>query len=69
MRMVFLDAGTMGPVSPDPIAAFGMKPVYFSTSGTSHCKEWPSLALDELLREADIVSIHCPLNACASRPT
>ena len=41
-------------------AAFGMKPVYFSTSGTSHCKEWPSLALDELLREADIVSIHCP---------
>ena len=43
-------------------AAFGMNPVYYSTSGTSHCKEWPSLVLDELLRRAYIVSIHCPLN-------
>ena len=43
-------------------AAFGMNPVYYSTSGTSHCKEWPSLSLDELMRRADIVSIHCPLN-------
>ena len=42
--------------------AFGMNPVYYSTSGTSHCKEWPSLSLDELMRRADIVSIHCPLN-------
>ena len=42
--------------------AFGMKPVYYSTSGTNHCKEWPSLPLDELLKAADIVSIHCPLN-------
>ena len=43
-------------------AAFGMKPVYYSTSGTSHCKDWPSLPLDDLLARADIVSIHCPLN-------
>ena len=43
-------------------AAFGMKQVYYSTSGTSHCKEWPSLSLDELMGKADIVSIHCPLN-------
>lgn len=42
--------------------AFGMRPVYYSTSGTSHCKDWPSLPLDELMKVADIVSIHCPLN-------
>lgn len=42
--------------------AFGMNVCYFSTSGTGHCKEYPSLPLDELLRVSDIVSIHAPLN-------
>lgn len=42
--------------------AFGMKVCYFSTSGTGHCKDYPSLALDQLLSESDIVSIHAPLN-------
>ena len=41
---------------------FGMKVIYFSTSGTSHCKEYPSVPLDELLGVSDIVSVHCPLN-------
>ena len=55
--------GNIGQRVAQVAAAFGMKPVYFSTSGTSHCKEWPSLPLYDVLREADIVSIHCPLNA------
>ena len=42
--------------------AFGMKVCYYSTSGTGHCKEYPSLPLEELLRNSDIVSIHAPLN-------
>jgi len=42
--------------------AFGMKPCYFSTSGTGHCKEYPCLPLEQLLAESDIVSIHAPLN-------
>ena len=42
--------------------AFGMNVCYFSTSGTGHCKEYPSLPLDELLSVSDIVSIHAPLN-------
>ena len=42
--------------------AFGMKVCYFSTSGTSHCTEYPSLPLETLLAESDIVSIHAPLN-------
>ena len=43
--------------------AFGMKVCYFSTSGTGHCKDYPCLPLEELLRKSDIVSIHAPLNA------
>lgn len=42
--------------------AFGMKVCYFSTSGTGHCKDYPSLPLEELLAVSDIVSIHAPLN-------
>ncbi len=42
--------------------AFGMKVTYFSTSGTGHCKDYPSLSLEELLKTSDIVSIHAPLN-------
>ena len=42
--------------------AFGMKVCYYSTSGTSHCKDYPSLPLDELMETADLISIHAPLN-------
>lgn len=42
--------------------AFGMNVVYYSTSGTSHCKEYPSLPIEELMLKADVISIHAPLN-------
>lgn len=42
--------------------AFGMKVCYFSTSGTGHCKEYPCLTLEELMKESDVVSVHVPLN-------
>ena len=42
--------------------AFGMTVCYYSTSGTGHCKEYPSLSLEELLKISDVVSIHAPLN-------
>ena len=42
--------------------AFGMKVCYYSTSGTSHCKDYPSLPLDELMATADVISVHAPLN-------
>ena len=42
--------------------AFGMKVCYYSTSGTSHCKDYPSLPLDELMAASDVISIHAPLN-------
>lgn len=42
--------------------AFDMDVIYYSTSGTSHCKEYPSVTLDELLNSADVISIHAPYN-------
>ena len=43
-------------------SAFGMRVIYYSTSGTSHNGDYPSVPLDELLAQADAVSIHAPLN-------
>ena len=42
--------------------AFGMNVVYYSTSHTSHNKDYPSVSLDELLKASDVVSIHAPYN-------
>lgn len=42
--------------------AFGMRVIYFSTSGTAHNQGYPCVPLDELLTESDVVSIHAPLN-------
>lgn len=54
--------GTIGSRVAKVAEAFGMNVVYYSTSGTSHCKDYPSLPLDELMRTADVISIHAPYN-------
>ena len=42
--------------------AFGMQVIYFSTSGTGHCKEYPCVSLQQLLETSDVISIHAPYN-------
>lgn len=42
--------------------AFGMNVVYYSTSGTSHSTEYPSVHLERLMRESDVISVHAPYN-------
>ena len=42
--------------------AFGMEVIYYSTSGTGHCKDYPCVSLDTLLEKADVISIHAPYN-------
>ncbi len=42
--------------------AFGMEVIYFSSSGTGHCKDYPCVGLEELLRRSDVISIHAPYN-------
>lgn len=54
--------GTIGKRVAAIAEMFGMKVIYYSTSGTSHCKLYPSVSLDKLLASSDVVSIHAPLN-------
>ncbi len=42
--------------------AFGMNVVYYSTSGTIHSTEYPSVHLERLMRESDVISVHAPYN-------
>ena len=60
--MGIIGMGTIGKRVAAVATAFGMKVVYYSTSGTSHCTDYPSLPLEELLAQSDAVSVHAPLN-------
>lgn len=61
-KMGIIGMGNIGSKVAEVARAFGMEVSYFSTSGTSHCKTYPSLPLDVLLSESDVVSVHAPLN-------
>lgn len=61
-RIGIVGMGAIGTKVARVAEAFGMEVVYFSTSGTGHCKEWPSIPLDELMRTSDVISIHAPYN-------
>lgn len=61
-RMGIIGMGAIGTKVARVAEAFGMEVVYYSTSGTGHCKEWPSIPLDELMRTSDVISIHAPYN-------
>ena len=54
--------GTIGSKVAKVGDAFGMKVIYYSTSGTGHCKEYPSVSLERLMRESDVISVHAPYN-------
>lgn len=43
-------------------SAFGMEVIYYSTSGTNHSEEYPSVSLEHLMRESDVISVHAPYN-------
>lgn len=55
--------GTIGSRVAKVAEAFGMKVNYYSTSGTNHSSEYPSLPLDELMASSDVISVHAPLNS------
>ena len=61
--MGIIGMGTIGSRAAKVASAFGMEVVYFSTSGTSHCSDYPSLPIDELMFMSDVVSVHAPLNS------
>ena len=43
-------------------SAFGMEVLYYSTSGTNHSEEYPSVSLEHLMRKSDVISVHAPYN-------
>ena len=67
VRYGIIGLGNIGKKVATIAEAFGMNVCYFSTSGTGHCKDYPCLSLEELLKVSDIVSIHAPLNERTNR--
>ena len=61
-QLGIIGMGNIGQKVAKIASAFGMNPVYYSTSGTGHCKDYPCVGLQELLKTSDVVSIHAPLN-------
>ncbi|MDE7271779.1 MAG: D-2-hydroxyacid dehydrogenase [Lachnospiraceae bacterium] len=53
--------GSIGRRTAALASAFGCKVIFYSASGKSTCTDYPKVDLDTLLRESDIVSLHCPL--------
>lgn len=61
-RIGVIGMGNIGSRVAKIAQAFGMDVCYYSTSGTGHCKDYPCLSLEELMKTSDVVSIHAPLN-------
>ena len=53
--------GTIGKRIAEVATAFGASVEYYSTTGKNLNTGYPSVSLDQLLRECDVISIHCPL--------
>lgn len=53
--------GTIGHKVAALATAFGCKVIFYSASGKSSCTEYERVELDTLLKESDILSLHCPL--------
>jgi glycerate dehydrogenase len=54
--------GAIGQSVANIAQSFGCRIIYFSTSGINTSQPYPSVSIEVLLKESDIVSIHAPLN-------
>ena len=61
--MGIIGAGAIGKKTAELCKAFGCKVIAYSRSEVKHPAIDRQVTLEELLKEADIVSLHCPLTA------
>lgn len=61
-RIGIIGLGNIGYKVAKVAEAFGMEPVYYSTSGTSHCTEYPNLDLETVMKTSDVITVHAPYN-------
>ncbi len=61
-RWGIIGLGSIGKEVARIATAFGAKVCYHSTSGENYDQKYPHVALEEMMKECDIISIHCPLN-------
>lgn len=54
--------GAIGRETAKLAQAFGANVIYYSASGKTYDVPYEKVEFDTLLRESDIVSVHCPLN-------
>ena len=54
--------GTIGRSVARIAEAFGCKVIFYSASGNSTCTDYERVELETLLKESDVLSIHCPLS-------
>ncbi len=60
-KLGIIGLGAIGKKVANIAEAFGMQVTYYSTSGRNNNDQYQRLELDQLLTEADVVSIHAPL--------
>lgn len=54
--------GNIGRRVAELASAFGCKVIFYSASGKSTCTDYERVEFDTLLKESDILSLHCPLS-------
>lgn len=54
--------GNIGRKVAEIAKAFGCHVIFYSVTGKSSCTEYEQVNFDTLLRESDVLSLHCPLS-------